>query len=321
MSENADRDHRFAVNLMRDLVVPTFVLDAECRVIIWNRACERLTGITADCIVGTRDHWKAFYNEERPCLADLVALGRTGEIDVFYEAAPTRGENDYGVHAQNWCVMPQAGTELYLAVDAGPIYDADGHLIAVVETLRDMTEQKRTQTALEDLAARDGLTGVANRRSFDGKIMHEWLRGRRDAAPLGLLLVDVDHFKRYNDTYGHQKGDDCLRRVAGAASTVVFRPADMVARYGGEEFGIILPGTDLDGALIVADRIREAVLRLDIEHGGGENGRLTLSVGAAAVVPDQDLDCESLIGAADAALYCAKRDGRNRVAQGAVARA
>ena len=313
MSDNADRDHTFAVKLMQDLVVPTFVLDADCRVIIWNRACERLTGVAARDLVGTRDHWRAFYDEPRPCLADLVAQGRTGEIENLYAASDDTGSSEQGLHAENWCVMPQLGSELYLAIDAGPIYDAEGHLIAVVETLRDMTDHKRAQTALEFLAARDGLTGVANRRSFDEKLSHEWLRGRRDEQPLALLMLDVDHFKRFNDSYGHQQGDDCLSRVAECAAAIVFRPGDMVARYGGEEFAIILPGTDFDGAINVADRVREAVSRLAIPHAGSEMGIVTVSIGVSAIVPGGNLQSQALIKAADVALYRAKHDGRDRV--------
>lgn len=309
----AANDHGFAVNLMQHLVVPTFVLDAECRVIIWNKACERLTGVAARDMIGTRDHWRAFYREQRPCLADLVAQGRTDEIERLYASWDKTEIAAFGIHAENWCVMPAVGSELYLAIDVGPIFSEDGALLAVVETLRDMTEQKRAQAALERLAARDGLTGVANRRSFDERLPVEWRRAARDHAPLSLLMIDVDHFKRFNDTYGHLRGDDCLQRVAGAIDGVVFRPGDLVARYGGEEFAVILPSTGLDGALIVADRILAGVRHLGIEHAGSEFGRVSLSIGAAACVPAEPGNGTPLVDAADRALYRAKREGRGRV--------
>src|SRR5665213_3209219 len=107
--------------------------------------------------------------------------------------------------------MPRLGNQLYLAIDAGPIHDEDGKLIAVVETLRDMTDQKRAEAALKTLAASDGLTGLANRRSFDQALAMEWSRAERTKKPLSLLFADVDHFKLYNDLHGHQKGDECLR--------------------------------------------------------------------------------------------------------------
>lgn len=153
----------------------------------------------------------------------------------------------------------QLGCQYYLTIDAGPIYSADGELIAVVETLRDMTEQKQAQIALERLASHDGLTGIANRRRFDEKLGQEWLRARRDKTPLALLMLDVDHFKLFNDRYGHQAGDDCLRRIAECLASMVARPGDLVARYGGEEFAVVLPSIDVDGALVVAQRMREAV--------------------------------------------------------------
>ncbi len=114
----------FSVRLMEQLVVPTFVIDAECRIIIWNRACERLTGIPASEVVGTREHWRGFYDKPRPCLADLVALGRTEEIEALYVTHDHAGESaspTQGRKAENWCVMPRIGARLYLAVDAGPI--------------------------------------------------------------------------------------------------------------------------------------------------------------------------------------------------------
>ncbi len=313
-SPNANRDRSFAIKLMQDLVVPTFVLDTECNVIIWNRACERLTGVAAKEVIGTRQHWRGFYDAPRPCLADLVAQHRTAEIEQLYASFDRVGDSEHGFHAENWCMMPQLGHEYYLAIDAGPIFDADGHLIAVVETLRDMTEQKRAQTALERLASCDGLTGIANRRSFDEKISLEWLRARREKSPMALLLLDVDHFKRFNDAYGHQAGDDCLRRVAQCLLAIVFRPGDLVARYGGEEFVVVLPSIDLSGALVVAERVREAVSQLAIPHAGSGFGRVTVSIGVSAGVPSQNVDYQALIKAADIALYQAKGAGRNRCA-------
>ena len=308
----------FAVKLMEHLVVPTFVLDAECRVVIWNRACERLTGVPAGELIGTREHWRAFYDAPRPCLADLIAQGRTAEVEALYAAHeepvdPAQGV--YGRRAENWCVMPQMGTRLYLAIDAGPIFDEEGRLIAVVETLRDMTVQKEAQTELQRLATRDGLTGIANRRSFDDVLAAEWLRGMRDAKPLSLILIDVDHFKLYNDHFGHQGGDECLKAVAGAISASCLRSSDLAARYGGEEFTAILPGTSAEGGMVVAERMRAAVAARSMQHPGNDGrGHVTVSVGVATLIPARDRAPEDLVAAADAALYCAKREGRDRVA-------
>ena len=210
--------------------------------------------------------------------------------------------------------MPQVGTRLYLAIDAGPIYDESGKLVAVVETLRDMTVQKEAQAELERLATRDGLTSVANRRCFDQTLNTEWRRATRESRALSLLMIDVDYFKFYNDTYGHQGGDDCLRRVAGAMSDVVKRSSDAVARYGGEEFAIILPATDPEGACIVAERIRAAVENLAMPHEKSEVAdHVTVSIGVASAIVSTGGMPTQLVGVADAALYRAKKEGRNRV--------
>jgi len=313
-ANGSDVAHSYAVRLMQHLVVPTFVIDPKRRVVIWNRACERLTGVAASEVLGTTQHWQAFYEKQRYCLADLVALERPDKLSELYSQHLVRSEHGMGFSAENWCVMPKLGNHLYLAIDAGPIHDEEGNLIAVVETLRDMTDQKRAEMALQTLAAKDGLTGLANRRAFDQTLQAEWSRAQRSGKPLSLLFVDVDHFKLLNDKYGHQSGDECLRAVAAIVAAQARRPVDLAARYGGEEFAIILPETDRDGACNVAERIRKSVMELKIAHGAARAGRhVTLSVGVATQVPALDVAPDGLLGQADQALYAAKRLGRNRV--------
>jgi diguanylate cyclase (GGDEF)-like protein/PAS domain S-box-containing protein len=309
----SDIGHSMAVRLMQHLVVPTFVLDSERRVTIWNHACERLTGIPAAEMLGTSDHWRGFYNEPRHCLADLIALDQYDQLAELYAAHTSPGEFGFGLRAENWCVMPVKGQRHYLAVDAGPIYDDHGKLIAIVETLRDMTDQKLAEMALQNLATKDSLTGLANRRSLDDKLQLEWKCGQRTATSLAFILGDIDHFKHYNDHYGHPKGDECLRAVAGAIGAAVFRPADMTARYGGEEFAIVMPNTDLAGAHAVAERICVAIRALSIPHAASATApHVTISLGVSALIPDSGNSLEALIAAADAALYRAKGSGRNR---------
>jgi len=309
-----DASLTFAIRLMQDLVVPTFVLDPERNVIIWNKACERLTGVSAQEVTGTTEHWRGFYDEPRYCLADILALGQTEELSVLYSSHTKMDDTGLGLRAENWCVMPRAGHRCYLAIDAGPIFDDEGKLIAVVETLRDITQQKEAQAALQRLATKDGLTGIANRRCFDEALLAEWHRAQRDQTSLALLLVDVDYFKRYNDTYGHQKGDECLKKVAGAMQEKIFRPADLLARYGGEEFVVLMPNTDLHGAQMVAERVQQHVHALAIPHGSSEiDGLVSISVGVATAIPAPQLTAEQLLAAADGALYAAKHAGRNRV--------
>lgn len=293
----AGRGLGFAISLLNHLVVPTFAIDKDCRVIIWNRACEALTGVRAEEVLGTREHWRAFYDSPRPCLADLIAQNRTDEIESLY--AHVSSENGY--YAENWCLMPQVGTHLCLAIDSGPIYADNGELVAVVETLRDLTAHKE-----------DSLTGLANRGAFDMALQREWRRAHRQGQNLSLLMIDVDCFKQYNDTYGHPQGDACLRQIASTLVSGSRRSGDLVARYGGEEFVLILPATAAEGAEVVGQRILGAVRNLEIPHSASQvMGHVTVSIGTATTAPQDGAAPDVLLNSADAALYRAKNQGRN----------
>ena len=166
---------------------------------------------------------------------------------------------------------------------------------------------------LENLAATDALTNVANRRAFDLAAAREWRRLSREALPLSLIILDVDHFKLYNDFYGHPAGDACLRTIASAAASVIKRPGDLLARYGGEEFAIILPATPADGAFQIAEQVRRAIAEHALPHDASPFSHVTVSAGVACLLPDESSAMEQLTARADAALYRAKRGGRNRV--------
>ncbi|KAA0982652.1 diguanylate cyclase [Pseudomonas sp. ANT_J12] len=172
---------------------------------------------------------------------------------------------------------------------------------------------------LRSMALMDGLTGVANRRKFDEDILADWRQCYRERKPLSLVLVDVDFFKRYNDQYGHQAGDGCLKSVAHELSLTVRRPYDLVARYGGEEFACVLPNTNLAGAVEMAERMQERIRALGIEHSASDvNSVVTVSLGVATVTPTGDLTISALIEAADKQLYRAKIAGRARVCSSAI---
>jgi diguanylate cyclase (GGDEF)-like protein len=176
-------------------------------------------------------------------------------------------------------------------------------------------ELERANELLRQQAIEDPLTGLANRRQLGAVLELELRRARRQNDDLTLLLADVDFFKSYNDRYGHPEGDECLRRVADVLRTTFRRAGDLVARYGGEEFAVVLPGCDAESARVVAERLREAVERLDIRHAGSTVcDHVTVSVGAASTRVAGATGSGALLRAADAALYVAKAEGRNRVA-------
>jgi diguanylate cyclase (GGDEF)-like protein len=163
----------------------------------------------------------------------------------------------------------------------------------------------------------DGLTGLANRRHFDRTLSREWDRCRRDGVSFACIMLDIDHFKHFNDLYGHMAGDNCLRTVANIIGTTVGRGGDFAARYGGEEFVVLLPGTDGAGAHVIAERIRRMIEERGIAHeGGGSERVVTLSAGVASLIPsEQPESAQSLVDSADEALYQAKKGGRNRVVE------
>jgi len=215
-----------------------------------------------------------------------------------------------------------------------PELDQAGKMLSLFGVIVDITAQKRVEQelknahqaaesanrVLETLARHDALTMLANRRHFDDTIATEFRRAARDSQPIGLIMVDLDHFKAYNDQYGHPAGDSCLRLVAQAVAAVPQRPADLVARYGGEELVVLLPNTDLAGTETVADLLVQAVRELHIPHVGNPAKIVTISCGAAIFEPESDPHVPVLlIERADQALYTAKRGGRNRAVTRAIA--
>ena len=172
---------------------------------------------------------------------------------------------------------------------------------------------KRQADLLRELAAIDGLTGIHNRRSFDERIAIECRRHRRTPAPIGVAMIDVDHFKRFNDLYGHLAGDACLKQIAEAIDTTARRPGDLAARYGGEEFVVLLPNTDADAVVRYGEYLLERIRELKIPHEGNEQGFATVSIGVTSGEPVADGCNVALVSLADEALYEAKRSGRNKV--------
>lgn len=214
----------------------------------------------------------------------------------------------------------EAGAMDYISKPVNKI-DLLARVRAALRLKREMDRRKaredelsQANAKLEQLTRIDGLTGVSNRRHFDEILEREAARAQRQARPLAVAMIDIDHFKLYNDSYGHQEGDDCLKQVAVALKNALRRPGDHVARYGGEEFVAVMPETDLAGATVVAEELRQAVEQLAIPHKSSPVAPVvTISVGVASCLPTKGLPSARIVEAADSALYRSKSAGRNRV--------
>ena len=302
-AEDLLRDQKLLTEkLLRYSAVPIFVLDPQHRVTDWNRACEMLTGISAKQMVGTTDHWQAFYREKRPCLADLVidSADRRNLADL-YTAAKNSELLEEGIHAEEW-LDAVGGARRYLSCDAVPIYNRGKELVAVIETLHDLTERKKMEEALTRLATTDTLTGIYNRGKIEESLRQEMARAARYGSPLTIILFDLDYFKKINDSLGHSIGDQVLKEVAATVGRQI-RETDVLGRWGGEEFMVLCPGTMAEDAITIAEKLRQRVAELPL--------RVTISCGLAGYRSGESMD--ALINRADKALYAAKHAGRNLV--------
>jgi diguanylate cyclase (GGDEF)-like protein len=248
--------------------------------------------------------------KQEPRTADVPILMITGQSqDEILQAAFAAGATDY-------ITKPVKVVELVARLRSAQTLkrELDERRRREQELLRVTSQLKQANETLQKLSDQDALTGVANRRSFDGHLVHEWSRAAREQTPLSIIMIDIDYFKRYNDHNGHLRGDECLRQVAGALTAPLKRPGDLLARYGGEEFVILLPWTGLAGALALAEWLHKRVADLGIPHADSQAAdRVTISVGVACTIPTRQMKAEALIEAADQALYTAKERGRNRV--------
>lgn len=289
-------NHRF-LELFENLPIACFTLDGAGMIYEWNRVAERLYGYTKEEVLFRSIFEQVLMGEAAIPLQEGLQKVLAGESVADLEAK----------------VYDREGTLHYVIYNAFPLRSLSGEAVGSLVAAVDVTERvvyeqqlKAFNEQLQHLATTDGLTGVPNHRAFQEFLEEKFREARRYHQPLALILMDVDHFKRFNDTFGHQMGDEVLKRVAQILLEQA-RQTDLVARYGGEEFAIVLPFTDLSEAEGVAERFRQA-----IEKAEWEQGAVTGSFGVAAYQPFMQ-NRQELIEAADQALYQAKAAGRNRV--------
>ncbi|WP_339384459.1 AAA-like domain-containing protein [Oscillatoria sp. FACHB-1407] len=249
--------------------------------------------------------------QQNPDLIRAFQLANTSDDWVVLEPLLAYQLDSMGLVTMNG-IQCRVSCQLYRQ------YCNQSHHLVSQSSEQQIARLEEENQRLQALATIDALTNVANRRYFDKCLREEWWRLLRDGSPIALILADIDYFKLYNDTQGHQAGDRCLQRVASAMQSTLKRSADLVARYGGEEFAIILPNTDAMGAMQVAESIRNTVRALAIAHPATQVGSqispiITMSLGVASMLPHAHNEPSQLIQAADEALYCSKTQGRDRV--------
>ncbi|HQJ15525.1 MAG TPA: diguanylate cyclase [Candidatus Omnitrophota bacterium] len=317
------RQQEFTFRLIEGSSAPTFVIGKDHRVVIWNAACESITGIKASDVVGTTDHWKGFYAHRRPCLADIILDNDLQNISSFYPVTRRSDFTPNGWHAESWLVTHD-GKERYLMFDAVPIIDESGEVSAVIETLFDDTlgtvaererqmlnaELVKSNDKLKELALKDPHTGLYNFRYLQNAIEPEFDRAKRQGQPLSVMMLDIDFFKSINDVYGHQFGDYILKLVAIRLRRTV-RTYDTVIRYGGEEFVIICPGSDRQNSRHLAQRIIEEFNSRSL--GNDEfSVRIKISIGIASFPEDSAVRGMALIDLADRILNRVKEAGGDK---------
>ncbi|MBU5635254.1 EAL domain-containing protein [Geomonas sp. Red69] len=303
----AQEQQEFLGSLLQQSAVPIFVLDPERRVLIWNRACEELTGRSAREMVGTDRAWQAFYPEEHPVLAEVVISGDLERARGGYSSVRQSVLIPEGLHAEGW-YQNLNGQERYIMFEAAPIQSGSGKLLAVIESLEDITQRKRYEEQLEYQANYDSLTGLVNRNLLADRMKQALLMSRRRRHEVALFMLDLDGFQLVNDTLGQEAGDTVLRLVAERLAGCV-RAEDTVARYSGDEFVVLIADRGVsDSAAVIAVKLQEAIARpLNLK---GQELTVTAGIGISIYPRDGD-EMQTLLGNAEAAMYRAKETGRH----------
>ncbi len=306
LRENLDRI-ALAASVFEHATEGIVITDAQQRILETNPAFSHITGYSRSEMQGKTPR--------------LLSSGRhdASFYAAMWESIQGKGQwhGDIWNLNKNGDVFPERLSIVAVRDAEGKVAHYIGIFSDISELARKVTERTSELEALnhrlEALSTTDGLTGIANRRRFDDRLLTEWARALRGGHSVALLMMDVDLFKNYNDHYGHQAGDECLRSVAKIFDSNSRRSSDLAARYGGEEFALIAPDTDASSALHLAEVIRQSIESLGLPHAKSPFGKVTVSMGVSVMTPDGSQQPETLIHMADEALYLAKNQGRNRV--------
>ncbi|GEM_PF-1371198 len=292
------------------------VLDCSGIITNVNKGAEKMLGYSRNELIGQPP---LLYHDRKEIQAFAELLSQKRGKTIIGAEVFNCGAQETQNEGQEWTYVRKDGVRLTVLLTLSPLM-MDGITLGVIGTATDISARKKMEEHLKHLSLIDGLTGIANRRFFDETLRQEWTKAVQHPQQngLSLLLFDIDNFKAYNDIYGHQAGDDCLRKVSAVARKALNYPAATIARYGGEEFAVILPDTGSQQALMLAEKIRRAIEKSAIHHQGSTVSRfVTISIGVSTYHPDNDSTDQAkpdwLVAKADEALYASKSQGRNRV--------
>ena len=314
-SEVSHKSDKLLSQILQGTFIPTFVIDRRRIISHWNKALERMTGLSAAEMIGTRNHWRFIYPLERHLMADLVVEGASEEIIARYYDGKCRKSATVEAAYEVEDYFPKLGR--WLLFTASPLLDDNGLVIGAIETLQDITEQKRTEEELRqseqryrEMSITDSLTKLYNSRHFFRQLGNEVDRAKRYGDSLSLILLDIDDFKRYNDSYGHLEGDNVLKALSNVIRKNL-RTSDSAFRYGGEEFTILLPETESKDAFIAAERLRKDFEDLVLSPSPGVEEHMSISIGVCRYVPGEQP--AFFLKRVDATMYKAKKQGKNCV--------
>jgi diguanylate cyclase (GGDEF)-like protein/PAS domain S-box-containing protein len=305
----------FMAQILQSTYMPTFVINNRHIVTHWNKAMENLTGLSAAEMIGTCNQWRSLYTAARPLMADLVIENSSEEVILRYYDGKCRKSTLIEAAFEVEDYFPEL--DRWLLFTAAPLTDNSGRVIGAMETLQDITDQKKAEEKLKqseqrykELSITDSLTKLFNSRHFFRQLGYEVERAKRYGSPLSLILLDIDNFKIYNDTYGHPEGDMALRALSDVIRKNL-RATDTAFRYGGEEFTVLLSETDCESAVIAAERLRKDFANLVLSPVQGSEVHMTVSIGVSQYDP---YELSSIfLKRADQGMYKAKQQGKNRV--------